>query len=81
MPIVGRVAFKPTSSIRKHQETLDLSGNEKTFELPSGSRHDPCVAIRAAPVVEAMLAITLVDALLHNRCVKLSRSVTLIRKD
>lgn len=71
MPIVGRVAFKPTSSIRKQQDTLDIHSEKKVFELPAGSRHDPCVAIRAAPIVEAMVAITLVDAMLYNRCVKL----------
>ncbi len=70
MPLIGRVAFKPTSSIKKKQETIDLSGEKKIFELPEGSRHDPCVAIRAAPVVEAMVAIVLVDALLYNRCVR-----------
>ncbi len=72
MPLIGRVAFKPTSSIRKEQDTLDLTGEKKKFLLPEGSRHDPCVAIRAAPIVEAMTAIILVDALLQNRCVKLS---------
>ncbi len=71
MPIIGRVAFKPTSSIKKPQETLDIKGEQKTFELPEGSRHDPCVAIRAAPIVEAMTALTIVDSLLMNRCVRL----------
>lgn len=71
MPIIGRVAFKPTSSIRKPQSTLDVKGEEKIFMLPEGSRHDPCVAIRAAPIVEAMLALTIVDSMLINRCVKI----------
>ena len=71
MPIVGRVAFKPTSSIKKPQETVDVEGEMAVFQLPEGSRHDPCVTIRAVPIVEAMVAITLVDALLYNRCVKL----------
>lgn len=71
MPIVGRVAFKPTSSIKKQQDTVDVKGAKQIFQLPEGSRHDPCVAIRAVPIVEAMVAITLVDALLYNRCVKL----------
>lgn len=71
MPLVGRVAFKPTSSIKKKQETVNLEGENKIFELPEGSRHDPCVTIRAVPIVEAMAAITLVDALLYNRCVRL----------
>jgi len=71
MPLVGRVAFKPTSSINKKQNTVDTDGNEQVFQLPKGSRHDPCVAIRAVPVVEAMLAIVLADALLLNRSAKL----------
>lgn len=71
MPLVGRVAFKPTSSIMKPQETVTTTGEKATFQLPQGSRHDPCVAIRAVPIVEAMTALVLVDALLLNRCVKL----------
>ncbi len=71
MPIIGRVAFKPTSSIMKPQETLTLSGERASFRLPVGSRHDPCVAIRAVPIVEAMAALVLVDVILLNRCVKL----------
>lgn len=70
MPIIGRVAFKPTSSIMKAQETLTLSGERAPFNLPAGSRHDPCVAIRAVPVVEAMVALVLADAILLNRCAK-----------
>ncbi len=70
MPLVGRVAFKPTSSIKKPQNTVDFEGNKKTFTLPEGSRHDPCVAIRAVPIVSAMCALVLADALLMNRCVK-----------
>lgn len=70
MPIIGRVAFKPTSSIMKPQETLATSGEPASFKLPAGSRHDPCVAIRAVPVVEAMVALVLVDAILLNRCAR-----------
>ncbi len=71
MPIVGRVAFKPTSSIKKPQATLTRSGERSSFKLPEGSRHDPCVAIRAVPVVEAMVALVLVDAILMNRSVRI----------
>ncbi len=71
MPIIGRIAFKPTSSIMKSQKTLSTDEKESTFDLPAGSRHDPCVAIRAVPVVEAMLALVLADAMLLNRCAKL----------
>lgn len=71
MPLIGRVAFKPTSSIMKSQDTLTVTQETAVLQLPDGSRHDPCVAIRAVPVVEAMVAIILVDAILINRCVKL----------
>jgi chorismate synthase len=70
MPIIGRVAFKPTSSIKKAQQTLTKENEPAVFQLPEGSRHDPCVAIRAVPVVEAMVALVLVDCILLNRCVK-----------
>jgi chorismate synthase len=69
--LYGQVAFKPTSSIQKKQKSVNLHGENETFQLPKGSRHDPCVAIRAVPVVEAMLALTLADAMLMNRCVRL----------
>ena len=69
--LICRVAFKPTSSITKPQKTVDTEGKAQTFNLPKGSRHDPCVAIRAVPVVEAMLAIALADALLMNRSSRL----------
>jgi chorismate synthase len=66
-PLLFRVAFKPPSSIKKAQETLDLNGAPAKIELPEGSRHDPCVAIRAVPVVSAMAALVLADAHLQNR--------------
>ena len=72
MPITGRVAFKPTSSISVPQKTIDLNGNPQPFQLPSGSRHDPCVAIRGVAVVRAMCYLVLVDAMLANRLVRLS---------
>jgi chorismate synthase len=71
MPIVGRVVFKPTSSIQKAQKTLTISNETTSFELPAGSRHDPCVAIRAVPIVEAMAALVLADSILLNRCARL----------
>lgn len=67
MPIVIRVPFKPPSSIGKDQSTVNFQGLTQTLSLPEGSRHDPCVAIRAVPVVEAMFALVLVDAMLMNR--------------
>lgn len=71
LPLTFRVAFKPTSSIQKPQETVTLNKEKALFQLPPGSRHDPCVAIRAVPVVEAMAALVLADALLLNRSAKL----------
>jgi chorismate synthase len=71
MPLFGRVGFKPTSSILKEQNTISLSHEKSAFQLPGGSRHDPCVAIRAVPVVEAMLALVLADLLLLNRSARL----------
>jgi chorismate synthase len=67
MPLIFRVAFKPTSSIMKPQQTVDTKGEKKNFQIPEGSRHDPCVTIRAVPIVEAMTALVLADALLMNR--------------
>ncbi len=66
-PVFGCVAFKPTSSILKAQNTIDRDGKAQKFELAKGSRHDPCVAIRAVPVVEAMLALVLVDCYLMQQ--------------
>ena len=71
MPLNGRVAFKPTASIRQPQPTLDLAGKATVMVLPEGSRHDPCVAIRAVAVVDAMCALVLVDALLMQRAARL----------
>jgi chorismate synthase len=68
MPLVFRVAFKPTSSIFKIQKTVTLEGEPANFELPVGSRQDPCIVLRAVSVVEAMTALVLADTLLLNRC-------------
>lgn len=70
-PIVFRVAFKPTSSIKAVQKTTDLEGKEEMLVLPEGSRHDPCIALRAPVIVESMTAIVLADAVLMNRCSKI----------
>lgn len=66
MPLIFKTVFKPPSSIKKEQKTVTLEGIEETLQLPPNSRHDPCIAIRAVPVVEAMTALSLVDALLHH---------------
>lgn len=71
MPLIARVSFKPTSSIKMAMSTVSIHGTSEEFKLPKNSRHDPCVAIRAVPVVEAMAAIVITDALLMNRSAKL----------
>lgn len=63
--IVARVAFKPTSSIRLKGRSVDMVG--QTTDVITKGRHDPCVGIRAIPIVEAMLAITLMDHALRQR--------------
>lgn len=57
--IVFRVAFKPTATILQPQKTVDIHGAET--ELMGRGRHDPCVVPRAVPIVEAMVALVLVD--------------------
>lgn len=66
-PLVFRTAFKPTSSIAKKQKSVSTTGEATTFELPEGSRHDPCVTIRAVPIVEAQAALVLADLVLKHR--------------
>lgn len=63
MPIVLRLAFKPTPSIYKEQQTVDVK-EMKEQPLVIKGRHDPCVVVRAVPVVEGMTAFTLLDMLL-----------------
>ena len=63
--IVIRVAFKPTSSILTPMRTVDRDGAET--EISTKGRHDPCVGIRGAPVVEAMMALVLADQKLLHR--------------
>jgi chorismate synthase len=70
-PIFFRVAFKPTSSIKRPQQTVNLQGEKASFLLPETARHDPCVAIRAVPIVEAMAALVIADAILMNRAARL----------
>lgn len=63
--IVFRVAFKPTSTVSQPQRTVTRAGQET--ELRARGRHDPCVVPRAVPMVEAMAALVLVDALLQQQ--------------
>ena len=63
--LIARVAFKPTSSIPTPRRSLNEAGDQ--IEVRTTGRHDPCVAIRAVPVVEAMTACVLADAFLRHR--------------
>lgn len=65
MPVVVRVALKPTPSIARLQETVDL-GQMRDAAVEVGGRHDPCVAPRAVPAVEAVVACALLDAMLAD---------------
>jgi chorismate synthase len=69
MPIICRVAIKPTSSIPRPQQTVTKAG-EPTEILVKG-RHDPCLLPRFVPMGEAMMALVLVDHLLRAKCSKL----------
>ncbi len=64
MPIIVRVAVKPTPSIAKEQRTVNLPKMENTTMKVSG-RHDPCVVPKAVPVVESAVAIILVDHMIR----------------
>ncbi|WP_296600157.1 chorismate synthase [Phenylobacterium sp.] len=63
--VTARVAFKPTSSILSLRQSVNEAGME--VDLRTKGRHDPCVGIRAVPVVEAMVACVLADAFLRHR--------------
>jgi chorismate synthase len=65
VPLVVRVAVKPTPSISKEQQTVDLSKMEDTTIKVQG-RHDPCIVPKAVPAVEASVAIVLVDQLIRG---------------
>jgi len=63
--IVAHMALKPTSSIGVSGKTIDVDGKE--MDIITKGRHDPCVGIRAVPIAEAMLALTLMDHFMRNR--------------
>ncbi len=63
--VVVHVAVKPTSSIRLPRHTIDIDGKPAIVE--THGRHDPCVGIRATPICEAMMALTLIDHALRHR--------------
>ena len=64
MPIIIRVAVKPTPSIAKEQQTVNLSKTENA-KIKVGGRHDPCVVPKAVPAIEAAVAITLADHMIR----------------
>lgn len=68
-PIIFRVAFKPVATLLREQPTVDVHGRPTTVK--ARGRHDPCVLPRAVPIVEAMAAITILDAYLHDCAVHL----------
>lgn len=68
MPVVFRVAFKPVATLLQETNGITSSGEPVTVK-PKG-RHDPCVLPRAVPVVEAMAAMTLLDAILLDRATR-----------
>ena len=65
MPIIFKVAFKPTSTIMKNQKTVDVMSKET--KIIAEGRHDPCVLPRAVPIVEAMASLVLCDHYLRQR--------------
>jgi chorismate synthase len=63
--ITVSIAFKPTSSLRLPGKTINTEG--QAVDVVTTGRHDPCVGIRATPIVEAMLALVLIDHVLRHR--------------
>ena len=63
--IIAHIALKPTSSITTPGQAVDMGGNP--VEVVTKGRHDPCVGIRAVPIAEAMMAITLMDHFMRQR--------------
>ena len=63
--IVAHLALKPTSSITQPGKTIDVFGASR--DIVTKGRHDPCVGVRATPIAEAMVALTLMDHLLRHR--------------
>ena len=65
MPVLFRIAMKPTPSIGKQQQSVDMASKQAAL-LSIGGRHDPCVVLRAVVCVEAVTALTLLDILLSE---------------
>lgn len=70
MPLVARVAFKPTSTINKEQQSVRKNLDEIDFQLDKG-RHDPCVGVRAGVTLESRLAIELMNAVLMHQATRI----------
>lgn len=68
MELVIKAAFKPTSTIKLEQKTVDSSGSETV--LKARGRHDPCVLPRAVPIIEAVINLVLIDAYLYQRALQ-----------
>lgn len=66
MPIIFRVALKPTASIAKSQRTIDMV-KKKDAQIEIVGRHDPCIVVRAVPVLEAATAIVILDLLMEMK--------------
>jgi chorismate synthase len=67
-PVYFRVAFKPTATVMRPQETVSVAGEDTT--ISGRGRHDPCVLPRAVPMVEAMAALVLVDHALRHDAIR-----------
>ena len=65
MPLIWRMAVKPTASIGQHQDSVDLTTGEDA-DLVVHGRHDPCIVPRAVPVAEAACALAVMDAMLED---------------
>ena len=73
-PVYFRVAFKPPATIGQAQKTATYSG-ESDGILEAKGRHDPCVVPRAVPIVEAMAALVMMDALMAQQARQTARSL------
>ncbi|PMR73879.1 chorismate synthase [Billgrantia endophytica] len=73
-PLIAHLALKPTSSITTPGRSIDRHGNP--VDVVTKGRHDPCVGIRATPIAEAMMALTLMDHLLRHRAQNIDVRVT-----
>lgn len=77
-PIIARIVVKATSSIPKEQQTIDTSFNPQP--ISTKGRHDPCVALRAVPIAEAMIALVIADFWLQDLAVRAAREPNSIER-